>query len=1343
MPEFNGSRSVLSADANYQATDWAGARGGAQLDLRATAELKRGIDLELGASALVSLDASISKFLVADVSGQANAAARVRAQIQVPLDLFNEIGVAIRLQAVAEAAAGIELGIGLNVGDFLALAGDDPRMKGVALRLLRILLEEAEIKGGVLAKAAAAAMAYANVSITGKLVGDTPGFMVAAEAGVGLKAGAGFRVFGGFGLAQPQRLIRKTVDAVVDETLTRIAEGTTDAIVLRALDELRAPAKMALRTAFEVGAELARSGNFNPANGPVVVQRCVQVMFEEAQRYLLDKLANLGLGLFKEALANLGFARNAWDAAQAQREALAARLSAVPEDPFEPNDENKAYWADVFARATDLAVALGAQNSHTAPWIDGMSLLWAATQLAFRAASRISDSAARATMIGAAVDTQFPPFAASPIESAPPKIAEHINAKLRPGSPPQSLTERDLVAFLLDKAFLDALVARVPSVRAVIEVIGGPGAAHVAAITTIFENLGAFVPAAGGRVDPSASLGVIVDGLAAYVNTRLQSEVEPAIRAALADLDPELSLYFDEVLLDTLGFTMNTVHARALSWASGDQAGHTALREACSAVVMRVFGRSLVVSVDVLMAKAMAEVSNGFRAAVPELNRGGGVIDHLAGVVPIDRATLRDVVTEIFDIASDVFTPLPVERRARLRELMYQVIDTAPAGGSAALADSLRNDMLIPNAEAATELALELGVLIRDNFVRLVTRILELILGAILQLIEDTLRAIEAQITQWIADLQAFLGDVVRLIADLVREIATLAEALADAADDLLDRAESFLALLADDRNTLRSSIKGMVVDACVGLLANVPGYSALPSSARNQVRSSLGGAVDDVLDNRIFDDIEDVVEALAGEAAEFLAEVRDIDAGDDVAGAIVELLADSVEDALRDTFGNSVTIPIDFRAQGSYSGPRIDTPWGSYRPEISFDIRVDLGSVRIDIDDIVDVVRSVVDTLGLVRDAAEDFAGAVVAVLDLENRLGDMELEEENHHARENEARRRVSETRVSSASVSIVSPGAAAAYPGVVPVEIALTRVPRAFLAETEGEPARVHVFLNDAPLPLSRFSVEEGEAARDSIAGGLRGVHPIVKERMAQRVQLTGGKRAPQKTRGAATVVRKQAAPPPKATTRHGMASLAPAPRSATGKAQPGRAIRIGGKDVIKNGAVTLGRKPTGLMRGGIVLATFPELMLRGTLPLEDLRDGFNTLTVVVVNGTTESRVTESVAFLASEHARIRPSRGPFVKVRPGIPVASDVDPALLAPALRDAAVKRAARLARIGPPPPGAKRQSTVRLHPATKGPAEREVVLAREAIVAQVAARTRETRVLRDILRGRDKKGQFK
>src|SRR5262249_4062248 len=156
----------------------------------------------------------------ADVQGTAQAEARVTAQIQVPMDLFDEAGLAVRLQAIAQAAAGVQIRLGLSIGDFIALIDTHPKMMGIPAKLPHPFLEEIDIGGGLYAKAAVAAMAYANLVVAGRLVakGTTkPGFTISAEAGAGLKAGAGFRVFANLQIKDPRRLVGRSIDLAVNE----------------------------------------------------------------------------------------------------------------------------------------------------------------------------------------------------------------------------------------------------------------------------------------------------------------------------------------------------------------------------------------------------------------------------------------------------------------------------------------------------------------------------------------------------------------------------------------------------------------------------------------------------------------------------------------------------------------------------------------------------------------------------------------------------------------------------------------------------------------------------------------------------------------------------------------------------------------------------------------------------------------------------------------------------------------------------------------------------------------------------------------------------------------------
>ncbi len=1308
MSNVNANLPVLSAAANYEADDWGSVAGGGSLDMRAEAELKRGFDLELGAEALVSIDASVAKFLTADLRGQANAAARVKAQVQVPLDLFSEAGVAIRLQAIAEAAASIELGIGLQTGDFLALAETDPRMRGVGLRLLAALFAEAKISGGVRAKAAVSAMAYANIALTGTVLpppGGKAGFTVAAEAGLGLKAGAGYRVFVTFGLDQPSRLVRRCTDILVDEVLDRVGDHLLNPAERVLLDELRTPAKIAIRVCYELGAELGRNPNFAGARAEVVAQRCAEVALEEAQRYLLDRLADMGFTQFQTAFQALNYAENTWNAAQPERFALADRLTAAPEDPFEPTATAQAFWVGVVADGVSLAEALGGQRAAGQAWLEPLSVIWAATQLAFVAVQRISESGARASLLATSADTAFPPFKGAALQPAPGPIMEHISKTLRPGQPVTEPGLEDLLAFLLRRTVVDQLVQHAPAIEPLLKLVGP--AAPLDAVTTIMNHLGGFVAAGGGNVSASQSLDLVLGGLQEYVSTRLQMELDPVLRSALSEGDPELQYFVDEVLLSSIGFTTNTVFQQVRNWAAGSQLDQSTLREACSAVVMNLIGRSLVVTTDVVMNKALEEMSGALRDASTALNQRRGIVDKLADLVPaLDRTTIHDAVEEIFDIAADVFKPLPADRRARIRELLYRIIDTMPAGTGADLQAQLKNDAFIPNSEAAVELALELGGLIRDNFIALVARLLELIGEAILELIAAALEFIEQQVRSWLEGLQAIFNDAVAALLELDAAIKALEAQVAAAAELVLDETQDFLGALASPnrRAGMRTQGKTVVRDACLAVLEGIPLYACLPSAGRSLVRDGLDDAIAALIDNELVENLGDVLGSVAGEIDHFIEDARNIDPDDDVAGALVDLLVDRVEDAIRDEFGASISIEFVFRVRGHYNGPTINTPFGSYRPSIEIDERFDLGEVRIDVDDIVRVIRTWSRGLQSVTSAAHDLAGRMRELIDLERLLEEHELAAEDTRARRDRADRQKRETTTSRAELRIVHPGAGAAYPGAVPVEIGFKNMPAAFLGQETDEQPRLHIFLNDVPLDVARFNVQQaaapsveirvpspfGSAAFESVELGRGSIAARGKRQSTalERATSLGCMPHPAVDRKIGARAGRQSARWGNSDTDAAASPSAPEAQRAQRGRTAGVGTAIGSAPFIPGArplsfGVTPGRKPRVSVTDRLIEADRPDLILRTTLDPKELKDGFNTLTVIITTGQSAERVSETIVFHASPVSRARITPGRNRPVKDPLTPRLTLSPELLSPALAEVAARGGLRRAARGP------------------------------------------------------------
>jgi len=405
MPTARLDQDVFAAGGTV-ATDWAQAGGNAQVSVAAGAQVRRGHNLDLGIQALASVDASVGKFLSAEVSGQASASASVTAQIQAPMNLFQEMGFAVRLQAIAELAAAVQVGLGLKIGDFLELAERDQQMRGLPMDLLRVFLSEVNIKAGVYAKAALTAQAYAQLVVTGTAIAQPtknikPGFNIVAGAGVGLKAGAGFRVFAAMEIDDFSRFVARSVDVLVEKTCDELKDNLpSDSVVPRILlDAARPLFKTVLRTSYELGEYLALNAPAATASGAQeVALRCAQVALEEGQRFLLKGLTDAGFSALEATLRTwvATLSQTQWDRTLPARRSLASHLQAFPAEPFEGTPANETYWNTLVARLVDLTAAAlgGTVDAQTQRLI---SVLWSAAQLALVANRRVVRADARLT----------------------------------------------------------------------------------------------------------------------------------------------------------------------------------------------------------------------------------------------------------------------------------------------------------------------------------------------------------------------------------------------------------------------------------------------------------------------------------------------------------------------------------------------------------------------------------------------------------------------------------------------------------------------------------------------------------------------------------------------------------------------------------------------------------------------------------------------------------------------------------------------------------------------------------------------------------------------------------
>ena len=1077
MPGSNFSQPLAQARGGA-ATDWAAVAGGAEVRLIAAASLSRGLNLDLGVMGMASVDASLSKFLTAEVTGEGHASASLRAQVQVPTNLFKEIGLAVRLEAIAELAAGVEASLGLSVGDFVALVEQSPGMQGLPSALFRVFLEETTLSVGVYAKAALTAQAFAHLVLTGTALGDPargiqPGFNIVGSMGAGLKAGAGFRVFARFGIDDFRRLYGRSVDLLVDEAVAAarpFLAGDANAETRRLLEVARPTAKIGLRLAYELGECLATTAPAtDAAGGQAVALRAGQVILEEAQRYLLESLGELAV---RECTAFLrdSQGRATWDATSAERRALADTVRGRPARPFDGSAGAQTFWVSLVTGALDLGVVLtGAANDRLTR---GAAIAWAATALTSIASARVVDVQASASVIGVPPLRERRAFTGPLPHQPPARVDQHIRARLQAlgQAAPGQLDLDHLVVFLTDTAVLDVLRDGVPGADEFLAPFAaGLGGGASAAARTLLLNIGAIDTGTG--LDNQRTLELLVNAVRVLYEEQIEARLLPPLRQQVA-ISADTLMAFDEVMVPSLRFAVTTAFDQALRWngssVSGDQ-----LTEALSGVVMRVLGRGLVAATDVLLAATQAEVGRILAETADALDQPGGVIDALMAQVPGGTAAgdVADIVAEGLRVAADVFGPLPAARRAAIRRLLYQIIDTLPPDADEAFLAELARADFMPRTVPMQQLAGELAAVAIERFLLFVERFLLRLAAKALEELLEFFQAAADAVAAWansvIAGLQALGEALAQLAAEITALIVAVAEAFADAGQRLV----AALATLGTSpgRTAFKNGLFDETVGAALGLLddnAVVSGVLAL--AGRERVENALRAAFTVALNHAIVDRVLDVIGDAAARLDDLVDDVRGLDPDLPLAPQIGELVLDRIELAIADMLGSHAVVPVGFRVTWS----EYDILAGKWRTKSA---TIDLGEVRVDLDPVLDVVRDVAASLGAFQTALEQCAAAFAAGFRQE-RVLDAKTNERAHVQSEHDGlASHADEARTTGRDMTILSPTLAQVVDQPSQLAIDLEGALPSMLTEGADVPRRIIVRLNDRDVPLSSFQVD----------------------------------------------------------------------------------------------------------------------------------------------------------------------------------------------------------------------------------------------------------------------------
>jgi hypothetical protein len=629
-----------------------------------------------------------------------------------------------------------------------------------------------------------------------------------------------------------------------------------DAYLVRLLDELRAPLKVALRITFEIGLELAsNSGTFSAGAGPTLALRAVQVFLEEAQRFILDRAVRWAVGEVRAALGALPLNNARWNASAADRTALATHLRNLPEEPFEATPNNATYWRDMVALAASVLTKLGGQTSPDDPGVEALATIYAATQLLFIAVDRVFER--KRTRIGDRRGAG---------EHADARFHRERHRDRSRSRRPHQQDDRQAEWHGHHAGRARDIPRRGPRADAGgRDVAGTRDAGQHGGRRSAWRPRRRILDAAhehrrvrAGRIGWRRSASHACRGDARAACVRASEDRRGALArvdgAAPGDSRPSCGRTWTRSCSRRSDFTLDVVFTRILDWSSGSTSAQTALREACSAILMRLFGRSLVVTADAVLTHLMGGLSGAFADLSQHINDPGGIAEKLLTLVPpgpVSRDDLAEILSEHFLVLSQAAKPLDPLQRARIRDLLYQLIDTAPASPDSAFTDQLMTDLGARNLVAGKDLALEFGALFAERFVDFLMAWLERVGTKVLEVVAEIVDAIVTAVAAWIEDLEGLVRELAASVDALFAEIGRLARQAEQALDAALGAAAQIATRLAATgaaRTKLRNQIKTGAVDECMSVLAAAGRYDLVPGWAISQVHSALRAAVDVLL---------------------------------------------------------------------------------------------------------------------------------------------------------------------------------------------------------------------------------------------------------------------------------------------------------------------------------------------------------------------------------------------------------------------------------------------------------------------------------------------------------------
>ncbi len=694
LPEIDREQRIFQTNVN-QVTNWAQVSGSTLVEYKE--EVRRGFDL--GGRIAAGVEALLNKWLNLRLFAEIGGEVTLRAQAQTPLDLFEEAGLAVRLQAIARLAVGVGLDFQLTVGQLIDQLERRPDVRGLPARLLMTLLSEVSLRGELYGQAAIAVMAYLDLVATGSLLSTEyrpAGFNMVFDYGMGFKAGGGYRLALRAEFARPRRLVVRVTDLLVSELIRAAARG-------RELGDVEVALRLGTRLAYEVGQRLSDRADVTSAE---VSRTAIEIVVQEGQRLLFDRLAQFGRSQMAELLTGPHMRMEA----EAVR-LVQSLLSALPADP---SGEQLAELVQAVAKAAPAMPGIERRRA----WEQAAAMLWAAYTLRDQLAEHIREEEGRFSPTGAV---------GRPV---PGTIAAWINAL-------DSVSLEDLAGFLLEQP-LTLWLERQPEAAALLRLFTPAlGETPVEAARALLRFQGAD--------DPQEMLRDLLGHLQALVGPRLTAQVDRLMQQSFPGQE-EVKALFEYGLIPALEMAVTVVLPQLAETSPGGLDRKETI-EALSAPLIPLVGRTVLQIFETIMLAVQQRIADLIQQLADRLDELG-VIRALGPTAGI----LEEPLQAALGVLARELAAFPLLRETF--QSAYKVVSPLEAGAAERFAAQLNRPDWLPQGEEMLQLANALSSLLYRTMGMLTMRILPLMLEAFLRQLLEELQKLIQQVADVLARLR-------------------------------------------------------------------------------------------------------------------------------------------------------------------------------------------------------------------------------------------------------------------------------------------------------------------------------------------------------------------------------------------------------------------------------------------------------------------------------------------------------------------------------------------------------------------------------------------------------------